>query len=223
MDFPTLIYCGGGNRAYTQIALDHGFKAGAQLPATVYADELYFADQNWKNPDRSIYMRFLAKHRPNRATVLDLEHPDQFNEVMDWAEEASQYTDHVLVIPKCDVIDRIPRFINQKPIILAYSVPTRYGGCQLSTLAFTGWDVHLLGGSPTEQWQLSQLAHWNVVSADGNYIQMKANRFAEFFDGKRWQQLKHIGLGHLHDAPTEAFRRSCEGVMALFGGTYYAI
>ena len=216
MTMPALVYCAGGNRRYAAIAQAAGFKYGAQLPDTVYAP-LYFADQDWKRPNRARYMAALAQHRPNRATVLDLETPDQFAEVMDWAEEAAQYTDHVLIIPKCDVIDRIPRRIDGKPVILAYSIPTQYGGCPLLPVQFAGWPVHLLGGSPVAQHHIAShmAAYSDVMSVDGNYLSMKANRFCQFFDGRRWRQLAAAGWTG-SDAPYEAFRRSCIGMMKLW-------
>ena len=54
-----LIYCGGGNAKFAQIAIDAGFLYGAQLPSTVY-HPLHFADQNWKRPDREKYMKAVA-------------------------------------------------------------------------------------------------------------------------------------------------------------------
>lgn len=47
-----LIYCGGGNKRFHEIATRYGFLYGVQLPDTVYG-ELHFADQNWKKPTTS--------------------------------------------------------------------------------------------------------------------------------------------------------------------------
>ena len=74
-----LIYCAAGNRRFAEIATSHGFRYGAQLPGTVYTDvaPLYFADQDWKEPNRDKYMSALAQHRPHMATVLDWEREEQ--------------------------------------------------------------------------------------------------------------------------------------------------
>lgn len=212
----TLIYCAGGNRRYVAIAQAAGLRYGAQLPDTIYGS-LYFADQDWKKPDRAAYMAALAKHRPIMATVLDWEQPEQRGEVLDWAEEAAQYMERVLIIPKCDVIGSIPRRIGGADVVLAYSVPTQYGGCPLLPIQFAGWPIHLLGGSPKTQYHLYQhmSAYADVVSADGNYLSMKANRFCQFFDGRRWHQLRAKGFDG-PDAPYEAFRRSCDGMIKLW-------
>lgn len=87
---PVLIYCADGNRRFAEIAIRNGYMYGAQLPNTVYFDP-YFVDQDWRKPNRIRYMIALAQHRPALATVLDWEREDQLPEVLDWAEEASQY------------------------------------------------------------------------------------------------------------------------------------
>jgi hypothetical protein len=205
-----------------RIAVDAGFLYGAQLPGTVYTDiaPLYFADQDWKTPDRGVYMERLSEYRPTVATVLDLETEDQFDEVMGWAEEAAQYVERVVVIPKAfGVIDSIPEKIGGKDIILGYSVPTKYAGTGVPVWEFGNRPAHLLGGSPHAQMRLCN--YLNVVSADSNYAQRMAivchfwvpgdarhakNRWfptIEEADGERWGD----------DAPWEAFRRSCENIM----------
>jgi hypothetical protein len=161
-----LIYCADGNRRFAQIAIDHGYLYGAQLPKTVYFPP-FFADQCWKKPNRAAYMAALAQHRPHMASVLDLERADQLDEVLSWAEEAAQYVQCVMLIPKVfGIIPRLPRRIGGADVRLGYSVPTKFGGTELPVWEFAGWPVHLLGGSPNAQ---MELAHYMAVeSADGN-------------------------------------------------------
>ena len=82
MASPTLIYCGGGNSRFYDIATAAGFKYGSRLPDTIYGP-LYFADQDWKQPNRDKYMAGLAEHKPYMASVLDLERvgPDHAGQV----------------------------------------------------------------------------------------------------------------------------------------------
>lgn len=216
MATPALIYCAAGNPRFVRIAVDAGFLYGAQLPDTVYPDiaPLWFADQNWKRPRRDAYMARLAERRPTQATVLDLEREEQLPEVLDWAEEAAQHVKRVVIIPKAfGIIDRIPARIAGADVVLGYSVPTKYAGTEVPVWEFGMRPVHLLGGSPPAQ---LRLAHYlNVVSADGNYANLKATRFCEWWDGSRWQPtLRDNGEPWGHDAPYEAFRRSCESIMA---------
>lgn len=224
-----LVYCAAGNRALAQAAISAGFRYGACLPATFYPDvaPLWFADQRYKKPDRPAYMAGLERHRPAMATVLDLERVDQRAEVISWAEEAAQYVQYVVLIPKLDgLIADLPRCIGGKPVVLGYSVPTSYGGTAVPLWEFAGWPVHLLGGSPRAQQRLwhHMSAIADVVSADSNYSQKLAIRHCQTWvpgtahgarnrwwptltelDGERWPA---------ENAHVEAFRRSCATIMA---------
>jgi hypothetical protein len=224
---PTLIFCANGNRRFAGEALAAGFRYGVQLPGTVYFP-IYFADQNWKKPNRQRYMACLREHRPTMATVLDWERENQLAEVLDWAEEAAQYVRQVLLIPKVQGgIGRLPRRIGGRDVVLGYSVPTRFGGTELPIWDFAGWPVHLLGGTPHKQ-----MHYWRhlvplceVVSVDGNFATRMATTGCQFWvpgtarhasnrwwptlmeaDGKRWDK----------DGPYEAFRRSCENIIAAW-------
>lgn len=215
---PTLIYCGGGEQRFTSVALGAGFKFGAQLPATIHFP-LYFADQNWKRPNRAVYMQALARHRPALATVLDLEHPAQRDEVLDWAEEAAQYAESVLIIPKyCGAIDTLPRTIGGAAVRLAYSVPTTFGGTSVPPWEFAGWPVHLLGGAPHHQMALAR--YMDVVSTDGNMANKMAQR-GSFWSSQKgpkgpWRNLREIGMHPERDGNLEAFRLSCVNTVAAW-------
>jgi len=221
---PLLIYCAAGNRRFAEIAVAAGWLYGAQLPGTVYPDvaPLWFADQDWKKPDRARYMERLAEHRPQQATVLDLERAEQFSEVMDWAAEAAQYVKRVVIIPKVfGIIPRIPEHVGDADVILGYSVPTRYAGTEVPVWEFARRPVHLLGGSPQAQMKLRH--YLNVFSADGNYANKMATRYCQFWQpgtaryakNRWWPTLREANGGENwgDDAPYEAFRRSCESII----------
>lgn len=88
-NIPRLIYC-APNSIFGAIALRYSFEYGCQMPTALPSFPLFFADQDWKEPDRTGYMKALAKYKPNVATVLDFERPEQFDEVMSWAMEAAR-------------------------------------------------------------------------------------------------------------------------------------
>jgi hypothetical protein len=211
-----LIYSGGGNKRFLEIALYHGYKYGAQIPETIY-ENLFFADQNWKKPNKNAYINGLKRHEPHMATVLDLERENQFDEVMQWAEEISEIVDKVLIIPKVsNLISKIPKLINGKEIILAFSVPTKYGKTNVDILEFSGWRIHLLGGSPHSQLdyyqQFKQIAE--VYSADGNYFRKLAVRFCKYWvEPGKWIQDNHQTR---NDAHYECFSKSCENIKACW-------
>lgn len=210
-----LIYCAGKNPRFDTIAADAGFRLGIQLPCKTVPVPLFFADQNWKNPNRLAYMADLAKHRPTMATVLDLEAKIQLPNVMSWAEEAAQYVQAVIIIPKVSgIIPLIPERIGGRPVVLGYSVPTKYGATSVPVWEFAGRPVHLLGGNPRKQFTCAQYLH--VVSVDGNYANLKATKFCEWFDGRTWHQTKKDGELFGRDATYEAFRLSCKGIIKMW-------
>jgi hypothetical protein len=225
MATPDLIYCANGNTDLAQIAINAGFLYGARLPS-VFHHPIHFADQDWKNPDKTTYMTELAKHKPHMATVLDLERQDQFNEVLNWAEEAAQHVQIILIIPKFSgAIAQLPRSINGAHIRLAYSVPTRYGGTDVPAWEFLGWPVHLLGGSPQRQMELAR--YLNVHSADGNMHQKLAVQFcifwtpgnARYANNRYWPKLQEADNGRKWqglNAHHEAFRRSCQNIVTAW-------
>ena len=215
---PELIFCAGKNPTFAEIATSAGFRYGAQLPCTTYAP-VYFADQNWKDPNRAAYMAALNYHRPKMASVIDWEHPDQLEEVLSWAKSAALFVDVVMIIPKVSGgIPALPRSIDGKEVRLGYSVPTKHGGTTLHLAEFVNYPVHLLGGSPGSQMRLAQ--YMDVRSADGNMAMKMANRGLYWQPGKRtfsnaWVSLKETdGQRWNGDGNYEAFRRSCESIMA---------
>jgi hypothetical protein len=204
-----LVYCADGNRRFASIAIEHGYLYGAQLPKTVYFPP-WFADQSWRKPNRAAYMAALAQHRPQVASVLDLEHEHQLDEVLGWAEDAAAFAQTILIIPKVfGIIPRLPRRIGGAEVRLGYSVPTRFGGTELPVWEFDGWPVHLLGGSPNAQMEL--VHYLDVRSADGNMAMKAATRFCNFWDGG-WRDIDATGYAG-SDAPYEAFARSCANIM----------
>lgn len=210
-----LIYCAGNNPRFDTIAVEAGFRLGVQLPNRKAPCPLFFADQNWKNPDRSAYMADLAKYRPTMATVLDLERKEQLAEVLSWGEEAAQYVQIVVIIPKVSgIIPSIPERIGTAQIILGYSVPTKYGATSVPVWEFAGRPVHLLGGNPRKQFLCAQ--YLNVISIDGNYANMVATKFCKWFDGRTWHQTQKAGELFGKDATYEAFSRSCRGIVKMW-------
>jgi hypothetical protein len=227
---PILIYCASKNRRFDDIAVAAGFKIGAQVPCTVYHD-LYFCDQNWKAPDRERYMVALEEHKPTMASVIDWERAEQLSDVLSWAEEAAQYVkEWVMIIPKVasweNPIGRLPRRIGGKSVVLGYSVPTSHGGTDVPLYQFSGWPIHLLGGSPHAQmWYARRFRPIaDVVSVDGNMTNKLATRRGQFWENgtahyardRYWPKLSEAGWTG-KDAPLEAFRRSCENIAGAWG------
>lgn len=188
-----IIYC-ADNEPYGTIAKEF-IEVGTQLPNKVYFDDIRFADQDWRNPDRPRYLGMLKRHTPKIATVLDWERADQQDEVLGWAEDAAEFADVVVIIPKCSesiayLNTHGVRRIGGKEVRLGYSVPTSHGGTNLFVGEFAGWPIHALGGSPKRQLEIAR--YLDVRSADGNYIHLKI-KVGQFYDGQRWVQLRDRG------------------------------
>ena len=212
-----LIFCYGDNRAFAEIAINAGYRYGTRLPGDKPMAPISFADQSYRTPDRPGYMAALAVYRPRTATVLDLERADQLPTVLSWAEEAAQYCEQVLIIPKAHgIIARLPRRIGGADVVLAYSIPTSHGGSAVWAGEFATWPVHLLGGSPHAQMRWAA-RFANVVSADGNMHALQAQRCrfwrAEKGHKGHWVELSEAGdTERGKDAPLRAFRRSCVNI-----------
>lgn len=214
MGAPALIYCADGNPSFARCAVACGWLYGARLPRTVY-ERVYFADQDWKRPNRAGYMRALKEHGPVMATVLDWEREEQLSEVLSWAEEAAEFVERVVIIPKVPgTIEAIPAIVGGAGVVLGYSVPTAYGGTAVPVWEFGRRPVHLLGGSPQRQMDLAR--YLNVTSADGNMAHQQAHkgRFWSPQSGPKghWWQLRECGDERTDGANLEAFRRSCVNI-----------
>ena len=210
-----MIYCADGNPKFAAAAVEAGFLYGARLPGTVY-QRVYFADQQWKYPDRAAYMRALAKHRPEVATVLDWADEAQWSEVWSWAVEAAQYVRQVVIIPKVPgLVATVPWRVGGADVVLGFSVPTSYGGTTCGLWEFGRRPVHLLGGSPHRQMELAR--YLNVISTDGNMAHQQAHH-CRFWSPTRtlkghWVQLAEAGDVRHAGANLESFRRSCVHIL----------
>lgn len=213
-----LVYCADGNPEFARIAVEAGWRYGAQLPNTVY-QPVWFADQNWKKPNLSRYAAAIAEHRPHTATVLDWEREEQFDEVMQWAELVAPFVSRLVLIPKVPGrVSDIPDSICGKPVILGYSVPTSFGGTTCGIWEFGDRPVHLLGGSPQAQRRISR--YLRVVSIDGNMAGQQARKGRTWRREKgpkgHWFQLRDLGDGRARNVPSECFRRSLREIQSMW-------
>ena len=215
-----IIYSSGGNARFAEIAIDAGMHTGSQLPETVYYKP-YFVDQDWKNPNLERYTAECERFQPYLATVLDWTHDVKFSDVMNWCEAIAPHAKELIIIPKVPgTVAQIPAVVCDKPVRLGYSVPTRFAGTTVSIGEFGNRPVHLLGGSPERQMELT--SRLNVVSVDINYTQKLASQQCAYwtpqspFKSKAnyFVTLKESDGGWMErDATYEAFRRSCHNVM----------
>lgn len=227
-DIPDVIFCAEASQRLVKLAVGAGMLWGAQLPmlASKAFAPVTFADQNWREPDRARYMAALARFRPRLATVLDWERAEQLEEVLGWAEEAAQWVEEVIVVPKVvGGIGRVPEEIAGRPVRLGYSVPSRYSSTPVPVAEFGERPVHLLGGSPHAQMYFSR--RMNVKSVDCNYMIGMAKRGQVWVPGFAWTaagrfgpQLQELGLREAKGPFYLAFELSCLNIVEAWRRLY---
>lgn len=216
-----LIYCAGGSTKYAK-QLPDGWKFGARLPGLNYEGDLAFVDNDWRNPDLPSYQKAVKAYQPEMATVRDWDDTTNRAEVVEWAETIAPDVKTLIIIPKVmGTIDQIESVIGGKPVVLGYSVPTKWGATSVPLWEFGRRPVHLLGGSPANQLKAGR--YLNVVSADINYFHVPS-KMGRFFHGgalpkgreTHWGYLSEIGKGGMHDGCYEAFRLSLSWYQKLW-------
>lgn len=230
-----LFYCANGNPRYASIALSFsGFRYGAQMPGKSYFWPEFVDLHPDRPPAQWRYIQYLRRWRPRFASVHDWHGGRDLVEIMLRAEEVATYVqESVLIIPKVPgTISSIPRTINDKSVILGYSVATEHGRTDVPIVEFSGWPVHLLGGNPhTQISKYKELTRVGatVISADGNIALKHANSGRLYWPtgdavakNRYWPTLLEAdgslwGDGTKNaDASYEAFRRSCRAILWLW-------
>ena len=210
---PVLVYCAGDGRRFAEIAVAAGFAYGVRSDMRPH-HPVQMADLNWRKPDLDAHAAFVAEHRPALAVAPDLLTRDDLVPALRYAERLAEHAARVIVVPKyAGAVADIPR---EPWIVLGYSVPTRYGGADAQLLwEWSGWPVHLLGGSP--QAQLTLAYYLNVVSLDGNSHQRAARRGVWWCSTRRGWRTRDPAVPLGPDLPYRAFARSCAEIRAAWG------
>lgn len=166
---------------------------------------LSFIDNDWHSYKHEDHVRVVEKQNPRWCTTRDVMTRDQCKEagvkyyplaqILDQAEELRPLVrDEVIVIPKYDIIDKIPEHFR-----LGYSVPTSYGRTEFPYEAFAGRRVHLLGGSPDAQMEGLEALGPDARSIDTNYA-LKIANYGQYVtaDGARGHGGDLAGVGQKH-------------------------
>jgi len=212
-----LIYCAAGNPRLVEIAHATGWQLGMRSDASPMKHAPIFIDIDYKKPNFEKHLEIVARYHPKYATVPDLSETEvSWHDVLDkiaMAHILANYCDIPLIVPK------LPGQIALLPpdIAIGYSIPSSYGGAQYPLWELAGRRVHLLGGSPRKQMQaylhLSAIAE--VMSADGNYAQSQAVRYAMYWQKHKW--LYHPDKAtNGRDLYYECWRRSCVNLLTAW-------
>lgn len=169
------------------IARQYDWLCGARytnLRDVKHEDYLGFLDIDWKNYSFSAHLDAAMKFRPILTIARDIEKIEHSEEIIRQAELLRKFSDYVAIVPKDPALGPEMDRIIPDEFLLAYSVPTRYGGTSIPCHFFGNRPVHLLGGRPDIQWKLGQSL--NVVSIDTNRFTIDA-AFGDYFDGEKFR------------------------------------
>lgn len=166
------IYTGAGG-GLCCMAVGHGFGYGINSANarqvccrhTTAGHQVLFVDNPFRKYNHERHVAVIQQFRPRYATARDVMNIDDLPAILDQAEEIAEYAEQVIIIPKCDCVDRIP-----EKFMVGYATPTSYGGTSLPYSAFSGRRVHLLGGAWAQLRQIMTHSGMNVVSFDFNRI-----------------------------------------------------
>lgn len=204
-----LVYCASHGKRFAAIAVAAGFGYGCRSEQRNPPHPVVFADLDWKRPNLDRHLAFVIEQRPRYAVAPDLLDRAALCDTLRFAERLAAHAERVIVVPKYPhAVADLPR---EPWLMLGYSVPTKYGGADGQLLwEWTGWPVHLLGGSPQAQLRLRY--YLNVVSADGNAAQGAARRGVWWSARSGGWRTRDTAVPLGPDLPYRCFERSCREI-----------
>ncbi len=125
--------------------------------------------------DFQAHLNVVKRHNPSYAVAPDIQSPDEFDSVISQADQLDEHAETVIVVPKGVKPNRIPsRFRVGLP------AQDRFGG-----VPWPVWDyrscgsVHILGGSPARQ---NELSHYVNVKSVDTASPLKAAQFGSVWN-----------------------------------------
>jgi hypothetical protein len=190
---------------YAKIAGEYGWLCGCRLGDVGHFEnhemDIEFIDMDWNNPNPAKLITACERHRPRYAVAGDYDADESnYHRVNTTAKAIRQYVEHPIVVPhESEDMDYIPRWAT-----VGYSTPTGYNSADIDYSEFAGEDVHILGGSPLNQFEAVKEMRSEVVSVDGNYIFKLVNKYAAYWSEPKYQRQRLSDFMRLGDAVPEA-------------------
>jgi hypothetical protein len=171
------------------IAKEYGWHPGARYTnlrdvKTFSFNERGFLDINWKSYSYEKHVEAAAKTSPRLTIARDVECIFSLDKIIKEAETLLKYSEHVAIVPKDTLMNGRLKELIPEEFLLAYSVPTKYGGTKVSIESFDR-PVHLLGGRPDTQRALAEKL--KVFSMDCNRFTLDA-KYGDYFDGVKFRR-----------------------------------
>lgn len=156
-------------------------------------DTIGLIDCDWQDYSFKKHLEAVKAVNPYLTVARDLVNRRDLSQLSEQAAELRQHAQYVIIVPKIRRFKDVRATMMHRRHILGYSVPTGYGKTSVSLEHFRGVGVHLLGGRPLAQLQLSRKI--NVVSFDCNSLTIDAS-FGKYFDGDKFR--KHPRGGYMN-------------------------
>ena len=173
-------------RSVISIAMRAGWKPGARytnLRDCRHVGGPEFLDIDFRSYDFRTHLEVTSIVRPKLTIARDVFEMASLHSTIDQGYQLLEFSEKVAIVPKDVQLASSLEASIPKDFIFGYSVPTRYGGTDIPMSCFRR-EVHLLGGRPDTQYQLSKSL--NVVSLDCNRFAFDA-RFGDYFDGETFR------------------------------------
>ncbi len=129
------------------------------------------------------HLNAVKRHEPKYAVAPDIRDDEGYDSTISKADRLRQHAETVIVVPKGVKPDRVPsRFRVGLP------AQDRFGGVPWPVWDYRNCEsVHILGGSPARQ---NELSHYVAVESVDTASPLKAAQFGNVWDGK-WQEKGH--------------------------------
>lgn len=182
---------------YLDIAVKNNILCGANTHAANRLKDKYniqFLDFAYKKPDWEKHLALCKSIRPKYVSAPDIFFENELDKTLDFANELRNYSENVIIIPKCaNIIERI-----EKKFTIGFSIPTSYGGAEgISVWDITNFNIHLLGGSPAKQIWYKQYFK-KIISLDGNSYIKIARLSKQYWNGT-WKASLNLDCASLID------------------------
>lgn len=171
------------SRRVLDVAEKHGWLPGARytnLRDIRNRPRIGMIDIVWTAYSFERHLFAVQSAKPILTVARDITDVAELEDVLIEAEMLARYCDTVIIVPKDPRLKSILNHEIPDRFRLGFSVPTRYGRCEIAPHFFRR-PVHLLGGRPDIQRRLAETLH--VASLDCNRFTLDA-AFGDYFDGE---------------------------------------
>jgi len=171
-------------RPFADIATWIGYEAGTRadqyksnyVHRSGYDDavNVEFVDNDFEDPSVDLLFDIVEKTDASYVVLPDIFSEEEVDDVLELGKRFCSSGVTPMVVPKCDIdFDRVP-----DGWIMAYSVSSEYGSTDVSLSQLGDHDIHLLGGSPMNQFAVAERivdAGLSINSVDTNGFGAAAN------------------------------------------------